>query len=388
MARRFALVCLVALLALPALAAVNGSKATFFAGYLFPRGTFPYDIGKLGAHFITFDRATSSVSWEVRVGSLQDPARLYVVRNGETPVTIVELVNDPAAFDAEGRSHGRRSIGIDPAVLDDIIAHPSNYAIFINDTQGRLAVRATLLSAYEYEVPVAGHVNGSHGELFVTDLRMYSNATQLIAKGEQVYAMVEYFPSADANSAAAATFITGGPPRATMSLNDVVQNHLRMGGTTGALRVTSGYPLIVASRTYNDQRSAGKGTLGQFVPAEERGKALVSGAMTALSQSSQPLSGYRTNVGFFNPNEAATTISFELRDESGNSLATATMTAGAFAQKQLPLDQLFKDVRFSQENVSIAFTSSQDVFVYASVVDNESTDPYYVEAEKQLEPLP
>jgi hypothetical protein len=378
MARRFVIAALIALFATAAFAALDESRASFFTAYLFTNATFRgTELTKLGAYFFSIDRNTGALNYELKVGSVDNPARVYVVKNGENPTTIFDLVNDPSQFDSDGRSHGARTISLVSA--QDLIDHPSNYSIYVVDTQGRIAARSpALASAFEYEVPISGHVNGSHGELFVTDLRVF--APPLENPRESIYAMVEYFPSSTANAGAASTFITGTVARGTMSFDDVVASQLHMPGTTGAMRVTSSKPLTVATRTYNDQRASGRGTLGQFVAAQERAQALTRGALTALSESLSPLNGYRTNVGFFNANDAASTVTLDLRDSTGNTIGTTSVTLGAFEQRQLSLPVLFPNVRAVEENVSIAFTSTRAVFAYASVIDNQSSDPYYVEA--------
>jgi hypothetical protein len=382
MARRFVIAALIALFSTAAFAAVDDSRASFFTAYLFPNSTFRgTELSKLGAYFFSIDRNTGALTYELNVGSVDNPARAYVVKNGENPTTIFDLVNDPSQFDSNGRSHGVRTISVVSA--QDLIAHPSNYSIYVTDTQGRIAARSpALASAFEYEVPISGHVNGSHGELFVTDLRMF--APLQINPGDPLYAMVEYFPSSTASSGAASTFITGTVSRGTISFDDVVATQLHMPGTTGAMRVTSAKPLTVATRTYNDQRASGRGTLGQFVAAQEHSAALTRGALTALSESLSPLTGYRTNVGFFNANEAPVTVTLDLRDNSGTAIGATTVTLGAFEQRQLALPALFPTVRAVEENVSIAFTSTRGVFVYASVIDNQSSDPYYVEAKQDV----
>jgi len=162
-------------------------------------------------------------------------------------------------------------------------------------------------------------------------------------------------------------------------LNDVTgPSGLNATATTGAIRVTSAESLVATSRIYSDQRALGKGTLGQFAPAQRFENALRRGVMPQLSNTAGA-DGSRTNIGFFNPNAQAVTVRLELRDNSGNLMGSNTIPLPALWQEQKPIGLYFTSLDLSNAaNLTLSFDSSAPIDAYASVVDTTSTDQIFV----------
>src|SRR5204863_9946556 len=112
---------------------------------------------------------------------------------------------------------------------------------------------------------------------------------------------------------------------------------LNGGSGIGGVRVSSAEAINVTSKIFSDQRSAGKGTFGQFLPGIPRGSGLRRGVLPQLENDVN----FRTNVGFFNPNNAAVTVRLDLRDETGASVASSTQTFAALTHHQAAIGIFF-----------------------------------------------
>ena len=93
--------------------------------------------------------------------------------------------------------------------------------------------------------------------------------------------------------------------------------------------------------------------------------------------------GFRTNVGFFNPSNQTATVRLELRDATGALVGSNLITLQALSQQQSAIGTFFPTVDLSNAtNLTLTFDSSVGIVVYASVVDNVSTDQIFVFAQE------
>ena len=155
-----------------------------------------------------------------------------------------------------------------------------------------------------------------------------------------------------------------------------------MSGTSGALRVTSATPLAVTSRIYVDRRAEELGTLGQFVPALPRASALRRGVLPHLSNQTDLSSGFRTNIGFFNPTQSDVTVRLELRDDAGVLIGQSTVGLRGQSQQQRSIGSYFPSIVLDPEaDMTLSFDAGAPIFVYAAVNDNVSGDSMLVPAQ-------
>jgi hypothetical protein len=239
-------------------------------------------------------------------------------------------------------------------------------------------IRGQLVVANEYDIAVAGRVSNALGQTYVTDARIFNPSYTTTTT-----ALVEYFTGGASNGATAnASLVVSLPPRATAVLDDVAGAALlNVNGTIGGIRVSSPAALVVTSRIYADLRAGGKGTFGQFVAAQPRANALRRGVMPQLSQRADQTAGYRTNIGFFNPNQSNVTVRLELRDKDGALLGQNTLTLGALSQQQNSIASYFAGVDLSNAaNLTLSFDAAAPILAYAAVNDNVSGDSSYVAA--------
>jgi len=157
------------------------------------------------------------------------------------------------------------------------------------------------------------------------------------------------------------------------------------GSGIGAIRVSGASKLAVTSRIFADLRSSGKGTFGQFAAGFPRSAALRRGALLQLSNQSDLSAGSRTNVGFFNPVNQPATVRLELRDATGALVGSGLLTLQALSQQQNSIGTYFPGVDLSNTtNLTLSFDSNVGIVVYASVVDNVSTDQIFVFAQEDV----
>jgi hypothetical protein len=334
----------------------------------------------VGSFRISIDPA-NNVDYEVNIGALTNPtlAHIHTGVAGTNQPPIVNLATSSAQF-VNGRVTG--SIAVDAATADAIRANPAGFYVNVHTAQlGAGEIRGQLAPASEYDVALAGRVTGGTGTTFVTDVRVFNPSYT-----SRAAALLELLPSSlGGNTTAAASQVVDIAPRATAVLDDIAgTTGFNLPGT-GAIRVTSGSPLVVTSRIYGDLRSSGRGTSGQAAAATARGTGLRRGVIPQLSNRAGVASGYRTNVGFFNPSTATVYVRFELRDSAGTLIGTSTPTLTPLQHRQNAISDFFPGVDLSDRaDLTLSFDASAPIFVYGSVVDNTSDDPVFVAAQEDV----
>jgi hypothetical protein len=338
-----------------------------------------------GSAYVAIDTTTSTLFWDVTTSGVTPTLSHIHGPNGSAGVNAPVLINfatSAAAF-TNGRTSGSVSIAsLASDTLTALLTNPSGFYVNVHSAAfpgGE--IRGQLTAANEYDVPVAGHVTNGLGQTFVTDLRVFNPSYDTAAAAELEYFAAGTTPNTNATTAIAVNI----PARGTAALDDVTgATGLNISGSIGAIRVTSAEKLAVTSRIYADLRSTGKGTFGQFAAGQPRANALRRGVLPQLSNHTVDLtSGFRTNIGFFNPNNAPVTVRLELRDTAGTLTASTLLTLQAWSQQQNPLATYFTGVDLGNfANLTLSFDASAPIVAYASVVDNVSADQIFVYAQE------
>lgn len=340
----------------------------------------PNNSTAVGSFFITLDRA-NNLDFEVNIGSLVSPtlAHIHPGSAGQNNPPVVNFATSAAQF-VNGRVTG--TIQISQELADQIRANPGAFYVNVHTAAiGAGEIRGQLAAANEYDIALAGRVTGGTGTTFVTDVRIFNPSYT-----NRAVAMLEFLPSGLAgNSTAAASRTIDIAPRGTAVLDDIAgAAGFNLTGT-GAIRVTSASPVVVTSRIYGDLRSSGRGTSGQAATAPARSSALRRGVITQLSNRAGVASGYRTNIGFFNPTTSTVYLRLELRDASGALIAESTPTLTPLQHRQNAIGDFFPGVDLSdRSDLTLSFDASAPIFVYGSVVDNTSDDPIFVAAQEDV----
>jgi len=286
-----------------------------------------------------------------------------------------------------GRLLGSTMIGA--ALAQQLLANPCSFTLTLSTpTFPSGAVAGTLAAANEVFLPVVGSAKGANGTNFMTDVSVFNNSAVGISdQSASANVFVQFYPTGASNTTSTVNAQTvtalNIAPRATTTLRDVTSS-LFNGGISGigALRLISTGNLFANARIYDNQIANGRGTSGQFEPGEFRSQALHQGVLVgvgSVSSGSNLANGqtFRTNVGFFNPNDTATTVALELRDSGGNVMATRLITLGPWAQTQMPIagvNGVFTGITADFATSSIYFLSGSPIFAYASIIDNISGD--------------
>ncbi len=146
-----------------------------------------------------------------------------------------------------------------------------------------------------------------------------------------------------------------------------------------AIEATSGSgapQLRVTSRTFTDGVI---GTYGQAVPTV--GSSDFSGNLFLTGMTSN--ANFRTNVGLVNRGSNDATVALTLVDASGNAVASANITVPANNFQQTPVSQLFPLLTaqsFDALSMKVTSNAPDSISVYASVIDNKTQDPIYIQA--------
>jgi hypothetical protein len=325
----------------------------------------------VGSAYVTLDN-NNVITWEVNT-SVQSPTRGHIHENiaGVNGPIVVPFTETAAGF-TNGRLRGTSQLT--PELAGRIRANPAGFYVNVHTTAfGGGEVRGQMLPVNEYDIAVAGKVQGANGENFVTDVRVFNPSFAARAA-----VLVEFFASTNGGATNATTsFAVDIAPRGTAVLNDIAgATGLNITSGVGALRVTSIAPLAVSSVIYDDRRARNGGTIGQFVPALPRSAALRRGVLTQLANNTAS----RTNVGLFNPNATAVDFRFELRDPAGAIVGIGNFTVPPYAFQQSPITTYFPGVTINGPAFSLSYSASAPVHVYGSNVDNVSSDQIYLSA--------
>ncbi|MBK8597115.1 MAG: formylglycine-generating enzyme family protein [Holophagales bacterium] len=155
-------------------------------------------------------------------------------------------------------------------------------------------------------------------------------------------------------------------------------------GAYGPIRFQATGPIVVSSGVNNVNACLSGAKSGMWLPGIEEAQAMLAGALGQLAASSTASGGYRTNVVFVNPGNAAATVHAKVRRGGGSLLSEGTIgPLGANGFRQVALDDtsVFPGVAGTTDtNLWLEFTSDKPVLAFASVINNASGDPYAIVA--------
>jgi hypothetical protein len=149
-------------------------------------------------------------------------------------------------------------------------------------------------------------------------------------------------------------------------------------GTTGlgAISISADTPLLITSRIYAQTSS---GTLGQGFHAERQGNLLLNGILIQLRADAS----FRTNIGAVNLQNTPAHVTWTLFDKNGNKVSDGTMTIqpyGIIGPTSITSGFFFDAGNADLSDARVIFQSDVGLGVYASVIDNSTTDPTYFPA--------
>lgn len=224
-------------------------------------------------------------------------------------------------------------------------------------------------------VPAGASVRGVPPAFFHSDLWLANRAESMVS------ASLRFCP---AQGSCSAWEVVSVPARQSIEIADVVGSLFRLSGVAGAIELIgwSARSLVVGSRLYTPL--APDPTFGQFVPGQRFPAATSRGAIPFLSHSASIARGFRTNIGFHNPNPVPVVVDLAAYDSAGGESGTTAVEIGAGNWLQVNDADLAWRLGWTGDvpacSIKFMTRDGSAVFGYASVVDNQSQDPIFVPA--------
>ena len=235
-----------------------------------------------------------------------------------------------------------------------------------------------------YVIPVAGHVMGANGTMWMSDvaIRNFSNAPLNVE-----FVVIESGDFNDDNVyPLSSTVVPNGAVTVgannTVHLRDIMAGHRGMENPIGALIVGANAPFAITSRAYSSRSPLGQTVMpardfldNSFGTADNAGFAYIPGVINNASA--------RTNVGFVAGSGGSTsqmTIEVSVRNAAGGIVGTRNfvLPAGRFEHMQVSLRSIAPGA-FDIGSVDVRITEGEGVVVpYASIVDNTTGEAAYI----------
>jgi len=231
---------------------------------------------------------------------------------------------------------------------------------------------AGAMLAERVTLPAAASIVG--GAPFFSDVRAFNTS---YTDSLQVTATYRCFIGTCAASAPTSTFTLA--PRQSQAFDDMVASTFNSPNTAGGVEFDfSGQSdeLVVTSRLYS---TTPEPTVGMFIPALENSQAFPTTVLTSIRNGGAN-QGFRTNVGVFNPEDSAVNVTFQIFDENGAAVGTA-VTRSVPGHSGLQVSGIFGVAGAAGTQTSngvIVVSAATQVFSYAAVIDNNTTDPIFV----------
>ncbi len=222
---------------------------------------------------------------------------------------------------------------------------------------------------YVYLIPAVAHNPGAGGTLWRTDVAAINPSTT------EADLVLTFYAAVGGQSLTASESLEPGATQEWGNIMESVFSQTPASEAGGSIAIGSTVPLIISARTYNQ---TSEGTFGQYIPACTPAKALGSGVIGYLPQLKDN-AAYRTNVGAINIGDSEATIEIQVFGGDGDRIGGSKSLSVA-TKRWKQVNDVFDAVGAGEEQ-DIAFAtvtvSPADgrVWVYASVVDNQSGDP-------------
>jgi plastocyanin len=236
------------------------------------------------------------------------------------------------------------------------------------------------LAAEDVTLPAAASIVG--GAPFFSDVRAFNTS---YAGALEVTARYRCFLPSPCTAGAPQIVFTLAP-RESRSFNDIVATTFQAPNTAGGVEFEHGGgsdQLVVTSRLYSTEPEA---TVGMFIPGLKNNEAHARTILTSI-RNGGPNQGFRTNVGAFNREDDAVTVTFRIFD-AGTQVGNA-VTRPIPGHSGVQVNRIFEAAGQGghvAENAVITVEATGEIFSYAAVIDNNTTDPIFVRGAEDSEP--
>ncbi len=276
---------------------------------------------------------------------------------------------------------GVASGAVTSSMAGDVAADPTSWSVEVGDgssfLSGPLSAGGGAGVGTVLYHPVIASLPGQAGTNFVTDVRVLNTGNA------DATVMIDYYregAGGQSSPTATATVTIGAGEQ--LVVPDIVQNVFGLSAEKGGVIITSDQPITAGARIYNDQSAAGAGTLGQYQAGLVLSHGWAAGNVIFLQNvNADSGSGFRSNLGWFNPNAEAVDVTFTAHDTDGTVIDSVTATAGGYEMLQRNVGALFPALAdYGDLYITYQTTGGDNLFVYGSVVDNVNGDASYIAA--------
>jgi plastocyanin len=247
-----------------------------------------------------------------------------------------------------------------------------------------LLLACAALSAETVTLPAAASIVG--GAPFFSDARAFNTSYTASLTVTATYRC--FIPSPCTAVLTPVVDFTLGP-RESRAFDDMVADTFGAPDTAGGVEFDhsgSSGQLVVTSRLFSTEPQA---TVGMFIPGLDSSEADPVTVLTSI-RNRGPDAGFRTNVGVFNPEDSAVTVTFSIFDANGAAVGVPVVRPVG-GHSGLQVSRIF-DVAlapdFVTDNAVIVVSATGEVFSYAAVIDNATTDPIFVVGAQDQPPQP
>jgi hypothetical protein len=267
------------------------------------------------------------------------------------------------------------------AVVDSPTGSITTYAsVLDNRTNDPLLVsplRAGSLSASRYVLPGMADFASTFSN-FHSDIRLYN------ASAASVTATATFYPQG--TPAASTTKSVTIAPGEISAYNNVLPTLFGITGSGGSIVVTTpaNTSLIVSGRTYSNDAASG-GTFGQFIPAVTPPEGVGLGEAPLQVLQLEQSSNFRSNLGLneLTGNPVTVHVALILPDSKTSPSTDVTLLANEFRQLNAVISSLNPGNNTYNARIIVSVVGGTGrVTAYGSVIDNLTSDPTYVPAQK------
>ena len=170
-------------------------------------------------------------------------------------------------------------------------------------------------------------------------------------------------------------------PRESKAFNDICAVAFHAPDTAGGVEFQfdgEEGQLVVTSRLYS---TSPYDSVGMFIPGLDESKAAATTVLSSIRHDpgQTPPSGFRTNVGLFNPGSFSVSATFTIfADGVQAGVSVIRNVAGHSGVQVSGIFEAAGVAGLSTQNAVIVVSAAGPVFSYAAVIDNATTDPIFV----------
>ncbi len=235
-----------------------------------------------------------------------------------------------------------------------------------------LFLSALSLAAETVTLPAASSIVGAVP--FFSDVRVFNTSYTASLNVTATYHCFIPSPCTAGTSPLTMTLA----PRESRGFDDMVQVTFAAPNTAGGIEFDfsgSEDQLVVTSRLYSTDPVP---TVGMFIPGLSDGEAHPTTVLTSIRNLGSG-DGFRSNVGVYNREDSAATVTFTIFEAGAQVGNPVPVNVAGHSGAQV--NRIFDAANaagHAADNAVVVVNSNVQVFSYAAVIDNHTSDPIFV----------